>query len=1009
MLSEYTYPCGIRRLSWFIAALLALPLAAGTALAQEDEEDEQIEEIVTVGSQIKGANIRDALAVSVVTSQDIEDLGVDSGDDLLEFMAEQGQNFFTESENISGGVNSARGDMGAYNLRNLGTGNTLVLLNGRRMVNAASYQTELVGGSFIPVNTVNSQSLPVFGLERVEVLRDGASAIYGADAVAGVVNYVMKDDFDGFSIQARYADWEGLPRSDYKLTMEWGKNFNGGRTNLSIFGSYYDRDPVNSQDDPKWADDDFRRFLKETSPFFGDTSFRRSSVNSEYGQYDVIPSVSGLSDPFDFVDGSGEFNTYPVGDPNCEFTDPQYPNVCFAADGNPIYRYNNNRNRDLYSDLKRTHLFVFLNHEFNNGMESFTEVSAYLSDTTTVRQASTRLSAVANYEIAADAYWNPLGAVGTSARLPDSIIGPDIPVEGVPLRIDNYRWTDAPRIVDNDGETYRFLTGLRGEFGSNWDWETALVWSRAEKEDVTKNRISNTLMQEALNDPTPAGYNVFAGAMGTNIERALIDVYRENETELTLVDFKLSSGELFDLWAGPVGFLAGVEYREESFVDDRDPRLDGTIQYVDNAGNGFPIVSDVMNSSPTLDSEGSRDVFSAFTEFQVPLHARLDMQLALRYEDFSDIGDTTVGKIAMGWRPWDPFLVRGSWSEAYRVPNLVTVNESGVARSNTVDDRVCEYVSSFDPTGDVLDCSYGVQRAAGGSALLVPEESENTSLGIVWDITNNLTITLDWWSIEKDKTIGLFGEENHTALELLGLIEAGTSNCPAAGGPSIGNPVVIREDPWDPASEEAALYAAAGICNTGQAARVNDLYANLDTRKLRGHDIGVYYQRETPIGDFNFRYVGSKLDEYEQLASGPAQRLLDAQEAGVLPPDVQVIGFANLIRQNGNPRWKHTARLRWNLGDWGASLSGTKVSDAIETRPGLGDDGSPWILKPMSTYNLSVDYRFDTFGDVRSRLRLGIVNLTDARAPLSSQRFGYFSDMHRDLPRSWYLDLRLDF
>ena len=252
MLSEYKYPCGIRRLSSLFAAILVLPMAFGTALAQDDEEDdEQIEEIVTVGSQIKGANIRNALAVSVVTSQDIEDLGVDSGDDLLEFMAEQGQNFFTESENISGGVNSARGDMGAYNLRNLGTGNTLVLLNGRRMVNAASYQTELVGGSFIPVNTVNSQSLPVFGLERVEVLRDGASAIYGADAVAGVVNYVMKDDFDGFSLQARYAEWEGLPRSDYKLTLEWGKNFNGGRTNVAVFANYYDRGRVRADEDER--------------------------------------------------------------------------------------------------------------------------------------------------------------------------------------------------------------------------------------------------------------------------------------------------------------------------------------------------------------------------------------------------------------------------------------------------------------------------------------------------------------------------------------------------------------------------------------------------------------------------------------------------------------------------------------------------------------------------------------------------------------------------------------
>jgi len=166
---------------------LALSLGVGSAVAQEDD-DEALEEIIVTGSQIRGANIADALAVSVVTSEEIEALGIDSGDELLEFMAEQGQNFFSESEHISGGVNSARGDIGAFNLRNLGTGNTLVLVNGRRMVNAASYQTESVGGSFIPVNTVNSQALPPTGLERIEILRDGASAVYGADAVAGMLD-----------------------------------------------------------------------------------------------------------------------------------------------------------------------------------------------------------------------------------------------------------------------------------------------------------------------------------------------------------------------------------------------------------------------------------------------------------------------------------------------------------------------------------------------------------------------------------------------------------------------------------------------------------------------------------------------------------------------------------------------------------------------------------------------------------------------------------------------------
>jgi iron complex outermembrane receptor protein len=1003
MFSEFRYPCGRGRLSSLLVSVLLLPFAAGTVLAQEEKDDEQIEEIITVGSQIKGANIRNALAVSVVTAQDIEELGVDSGDALLEFMAEQGQNLLSEAENYSGGVNSARGDVGAYNLRNLGTGNTLVLLNGRRLVNMATYQTELSGGSFVPVNSVNSQSLPVFGLERVEVLRDGASAIYGADAVAGVVNYVMKDDFDGLAIQARYADYEGLPRSDYKFIVEWGKDFNDGRTNLSVFGSYYDRDPVNTADDPKWADADFRRLLPENSPFNcpGCTDFRRDSAHSNFGQFDVRSGTG------DITDSAGDFNTYPLDSPNCQATDPQYPNVCFANDDNLVHRYNLNENRYILSDLQRTNVFVFLNHEFGGGLESFTEISAYKSDSYQLREQAIRLSAVSKYRVAPDAYWNPFGAVGTTARLPDSIIGTNVPVEGYTLEIDNYRSVEAPRRIYNTGETYRILTGLRGEFG-NWDWESAVSWSRAEKEDITKDRVSNTLFQEALNDPTPAGYNLFSGGIGTNIDRMLVDVYRKNFTELTTADFKMSDPELFDIWAGPVGFLAGIEWRREEFEDDRDPRLDGTIQFTDATGDTFPIVSDVLGSSPTSDSSGDRDVFSAFVEFQVPLHDRLDAQFALRYEDFSDVGDTTVGKVALGWRPWDPLLIRGSWSEAYRVPNLVTVNETGVARSNTVDDRVCEYAESFDVTGSVLDCSYGVQRAAGGSKDLVAEESENTSIGVVWDVTDNFTVTLDFWAIEKELTIGLFGEENHTALELLNMIEAGTGNCPAAGGPSLGNPAVIRDDPWDPLSEEAALYALAGICNTGEATRVNDRYANLDTRKISGHDIGIYYEHDTSIGDFNFRYVASKLDEYEQLASGPALDLLDAEEEGILPPG-SVIGFANLVRQNGNQRWKHTARLSWRMGDWGASVSGTKLTDAIETRPNDSIDGSQWIIKPMSTYNMSVDYRFNTFADSRARARFGVLNFTDARAPLSSRRFGYFSDMHRDYGRSFYLDLRLDF
>ena len=139
-----------------LALVMASPVFAQTGTDQADADADQeagdIEEVIVTGTHMRGAAISDALSVSVISAEDIEVLGLESGDELLDAMPEQGQNFFSEAENISGGVNSARGDIGAFNLRNIGTGNTLVLMNGRRVVNSATYQTEEVGGSFVPVH-----------------------------------------------------------------------------------------------------------------------------------------------------------------------------------------------------------------------------------------------------------------------------------------------------------------------------------------------------------------------------------------------------------------------------------------------------------------------------------------------------------------------------------------------------------------------------------------------------------------------------------------------------------------------------------------------------------------------------------------------------------------------------------------------------------------------------------------------------------------------------------------
>lgn len=978
--------------------LLITPLFIGSLLTQNLVAVEAIEEMVVTGSHIKGAKISEALAVSVIDAEDIEAFGIESGEELLQLIPENGQNFFSESENISGGVNSARGDIGAFNLRNIGTGNTLVLLNGRRLVNSASFQTEEVGGSFVPVNSVNSNTIPVYGVERVEVLRDGASAIYGADAVAGVVNTVLTTDFEGLKIGLKWTEFGNLPRNDQSFRLKWGGRFNDDNTHASIFFNYYGRDRVNSQDDPRWADADLRYLIPEDSPFAGSLSFRNTSANSSFGQYDVASSLSSSHSlrVNDITDSSGEFEVYPVGDARCQYIINEY--ICGAEDGQGTERYNLNENRDLASDLQRFNLFAYIHHDLDNGMQSFTELLAYMSKTNLFRQPSASFSSI-KLRVGAENYYNPFGPCDSPNRLPDSIIGTSVPCSGLELIIDNYRYTEVPRIVDNQGKSYRFLQGLRGQF-SDWDWETAFVWSRSIKEDVTHNRISNTLVQEALNDPTSNAYNPFSGGQNTNLESALIDVRRDSEAELITFDISITNKELFTLLGNSVAFVSGFEVRKESFQDDRDPRLDGTIQFVDFEGDTFPLVSDVVNSSPTPDNEGSRNVVSLFGEMQVPLLSNLDMQLALRYENFSDVGDTTVGKFAFGWRPVDQLLMRGSWSQAFRAPNLITINEQIVVRNNTRTDYACVYAADYggDPDQDIIECRNAIQRIAQGSEDLKPEESDNYSLGFVFEPTQNLSLTFDYWSIEKTNTIGLFGEENHSILDLVLRLEQGLNGCDSTEF----NPAITRSD--DISEEHAAVYTAAGICPAGDIQYITDVYTNLDDRTIRGYDIGVYYDIETQMGRFKWKYNASILTKFEQEAGGDAATIVAAKESGLLPDSIPVVGFEDLIGKDGNQDYKHNIILSWRAEHYGASLGWYRLGGFYQSSLTL-DDGTRWEIPAFDSYDAAFEYHSEML-DKKTRVRLGVKNFTDERAPLADRYFGFFADAHQDYGRYFYLDIK---
>ncbi|SVB21933.1 uncharacterized protein METZ01_LOCUS174787, partial [marine metagenome] len=660
--------------------------------------------------------------------------------------------------------------------------------------------------------------------------------------------------------------------------VKWGGFFNDGATNVSLFMDHYDRGSINAQEDPRSGAGEHRPFVDDDSPWKTSTSFRNLSSHSLYGQFDMVSSSEHAGQSYNhlWTDSNGEFEIFPLGDSKC--TNRGHPlfdtgyGTCIAQDGNGALRSNFWGPTDRRSQLVRNNLVIFINHQMDNGIESFTEFGAYNSDSDRLAHASYAFSSSKHRVGPNNYYLNQL----------------KVDVDGVPtaifagkqLYIDNYRYQERQRRVNVKKETYRFLQGFRGTSG-NWDWETAYVSSIARHRDITSNRMSNNLLKAALDDPTPAAYNPFSAGVNSNIERTLIDVYRKNESTLDMFDFKMSNSEFMSLPAGDVGLLVGFEYREEEIIDDRDPRLDGTITYTDYEGDTYPLVADVLNSSPTPDVSGARDITSMFMEMEIPLAESINAQLAVRNEDFSDFGDSTVSKLAIGWEMADWLTFRASVSTAFRAPNIIQMNEKQVVRSGTRYDRAAFQVNAVQSVENVIDSDsrYTIQRMATGAENLEAEESDNTSVGFVLTPTDNLIVTVDAWTIEKDKTIGLFGRENQTVNDMLLRFANGLNNCDTFAG----DPLVVREAPDD---GDAAGFAAAGVCPFGDIKYVKNDYTNMALRTVEGMDVGIYYTLDTDYGEFDFRYIGTFLDKFEQKASGEFAVLQAKKDSGEIPDSI---------------------------------------------------------------------------------------------------------------------------
>jgi len=993
---------------------LLLPLVFVTITYAQDVEENQVdvEEVVVVGSQIKGAKITGALPVSVITADDIDALGVDSGDELLDNIAELGQNTFNQNE-FSGGYNASRGDVGAFNLRDIGTGNTLTLLNGRRLITSPGYQTEPILGGSMPVMTTNSNAIPVYGADRVEILRDGASAIYGADALAGVVNTVLKTDFVGLNVRFKSSFYDAYDAQDNKLSVQWGKDFN--KTNISVYFDSYIREPIKGYEDPKWEAMDARQVpgLLDSydSAWQSDSGWLNTNKASAWGV---------------FHGGSGNYIHVVPGTDDCDYTgaangQDSCIEIKSSSDTSKRVSYNS-LGRDMRSDLKRHNLFAFINTQLDNGVEAYSEIGIYNSEAVQVVFPGTTLGAgscaksgscTQPYLVPLSNYWlqqlvDENGVKLVDATVTDDNDTPDDPSDDIttPKYITNglglykarHRF-DTPRGYNSHRTTIRLLQGFRGSF-DKWDWDSAVLYSQAKSKQNNTGRHTMSGMDAALALDTPDAYNPFCGP-GCNDESSfLTTIFRTNTTSLYMLDFKISTGDLFELPAGSVSLLMGAEWRRERYTDFRDPRMNGDITYTvpvgPKAGLTYPLISDIVNSSATPNSSGKRTTYSFFTELAIPVHETIDAQLALRYEDSNDYGDATVGKIAIGWQPIDQFKVRYSTSETFRAPALILVNEGYLGRSSSQSDALLEYAEGYDPaTGNVTPDqyeSYSMQRVTEGNPGLTPEYGENESLGVVVEPIENLIITMDKWSIETEDTVGVFGMYNATLLDTLIRLEGGATEC-------TGNPNVIRSD-----VVEDDVTWPTNLCPAGLVQQVNDYYVNNDTRTIEGLDTSILYSLDTQYGDFGFKLVHVHYDTKNQAAGGDAKKISDASEdGGPLAGLSKPRGVEDLLGIYGSIEDKYTLKTSWRKGPYEVLLSGTQWGEFYEPNHTAKINGEtvPWLVESMTVFNLTLGYKFDN--DLR--IRVQIKNIEDERAPLADETYGtYWADLHSDFGRNYNIE-----
>lgn len=945
--------------SWrgWVALGLVLPLlGAANARAQADTDtkvdteaktDNEIHKMDTfsvTGSRIKRLDAETVSPVVAMTAQDIQVKGFTTLGDVLRSMPYNSGQALTPAD--SG--NSFTPGVSTVNLRGLGNNSTLVLINGRRGVPYAS-------PGFNGFQTVfDLNSIPSAAIESIEILKDGGSALYGSDAVAGVVNVKLRRDYQGLSSTVEVGDYFNTGGLFKKASAVIGTHSN--KTSIVTALSWEERDSVYARDLSYTRNADKTEYKDRGFAYWTVKGYESAGYSSEQAYL----ADMGLTNPVtdlglgDNTSSRGFPGYVVVGGAKRTFASPtSTPTVADSIGG--VNYYNFQQESGLFPEYRQFSFYTSLRHDFTPNLYVFAEAS-FTRMHSIVAAASTPADLETSNGLTA-------GSAGvTSATTPNE--------EAWGLHIPSYNpynpWgTDiftgrrrllenGPRLNDVTSDTPRLLAGVGGNLFENWTWEFGAMYSKNTVDNLNGGSVTDYGLQQALMgltrqgdgslkwDPTtPKADRVYYNWFGLN-EQAMSDFLTVNnptQASLEYTSFDISaSGTVFEsLPMGPIGLAVGAEHRQEKFA---------------NVQTDLNATGNILGGSEGSSSFGSRNVSAIYAEAGVPLLKNLpfvrslEAQIAGRYEQYSDDGFAKQirPKLGLKYRPLDWLVLRGSFSKSFKAPDMAYLYTS----SST------SFTSSqiIDPvTGKEID---QLQIVTGGNPNLKPELTDAYYAGFTISPTgklDGLNVSVDWFEFKQKSLLAqlsdFYGYNQF-------LSEA------AAGNPLFADKVV-RD-------------------TTGEVLYIRDDYANISTGKYTGLDV-----------DVNYTWKNSSLGT---IYTGVQATWTDKVE---VDGDNQVGGYLT-------PRWNATATVSWNKGDWGVNLFGVLRGGRTYSAlyGSLVADEELYYnynIKSQYTQNVSVVYR----GFRNIELTVGVNNVFNQQPPVDFfESSGTTAGVNDIEPAYWY-------